>query len=120
MEQLSIVFFFFSSRRRHTRLQGDWSSDVCSSDLPCNLRGRLGNYGQGATDKIAPDVGGEIAADNPVGRGVVVISHPYSDNNFRRKSDEPGIAIFLGGAGLSSNRNVWKTRRLSGSLIDDA
>src|SRR5256885_8999072 len=27
--------FFFSSRRRHTRLQGDWSSDVCSSDLIC-------------------------------------------------------------------------------------
>ena len=29
-----LEFFFFSSRRRHTRLQGDWSSDVCSSDLP--------------------------------------------------------------------------------------
>src|SRR5256885_11970333 len=28
-----VKFFFFSSRRRHTRLQGDWSSDVCSSDL---------------------------------------------------------------------------------------
>src|SRR2546426_7220580 len=28
-----LCFFFFSSRRRHTRLQGDWSSDVCSSDL---------------------------------------------------------------------------------------
>src|ERR1022692_1717541 len=27
------VVFVFSSRRRHTRLQGDWSSDVCSSDL---------------------------------------------------------------------------------------
>src|SRR5256885_3805445 len=27
------TMFFFSSRRRHTRLQGDWSSDVCSSDL---------------------------------------------------------------------------------------
>src|SRR2546426_6972641 len=27
------MVFFFSSRRRHTRLQGDWSSDVCSSDL---------------------------------------------------------------------------------------
>ena len=25
--------FFFSSRRRHTRYIGDWSSDVCSSDL---------------------------------------------------------------------------------------
>src|SRR5256885_11768463 len=28
-----VFIFFFSSRRRHTRLQGDWSSDVCSSDL---------------------------------------------------------------------------------------
>src|SRR5688500_19488624 len=28
-----MLIFFFSSRRRHTRLQGDWSSDVCSSDL---------------------------------------------------------------------------------------
>src|SRR5262245_64626197 len=28
-----LVFFFFSSRRRHTRCLSDWSSDVCSSDL---------------------------------------------------------------------------------------
>src|SRR5207253_3521831 len=28
-----LVFFFFSSRRRHTRWPRDWSSDVCSSDL---------------------------------------------------------------------------------------
>src|SRR5437763_8629948 len=28
-----LSFFFFSSRRRHTRYIGDWSSDVCSSDL---------------------------------------------------------------------------------------
>src|SRR5437867_6205052 len=27
------IIFFFSSRRRHTRSYGDWSSDVCSSDL---------------------------------------------------------------------------------------
>src|SRR5256885_7228328 len=33
--------FFFSSRRRHTRLQGDWSSDVCSSDLNVNVVTRL-------------------------------------------------------------------------------
>src|SRR5690348_17919570 len=31
-------FFFFSSRRRHTRWTGDWSSDVCSSDLPGRVR----------------------------------------------------------------------------------
>src|SRR5262245_63883919 len=29
----SVSFFFFSSRRRHTRCLSDWSSDVCSSDL---------------------------------------------------------------------------------------
>src|SRR5437762_13595226 len=33
MYVLLIRFFFFSSRRRHTRYIGDWSSDVCSSDL---------------------------------------------------------------------------------------
>src|SRR6478735_9182810 len=32
---------FFSSIRRHTTLQGDWSSDVCSSDLPPRLDARL-------------------------------------------------------------------------------
>src|SRR5256885_5291954 len=36
-----ICFFFFSSRRRHTRLQGDWSSDVCSSDLERNKERNL-------------------------------------------------------------------------------
>src|SRR2546430_8011071 len=30
---LHCVVFFFSSRRRHTRFDCDWSSDVCSSDL---------------------------------------------------------------------------------------
>src|SRR5256885_7093571 len=38
-----VYLFFFSSRRRHTRLQGDWSSDVCSSDLV------LLNSGDGAS-----------------------------------------------------------------------
>src|SRR5690606_39827086 len=31
--EVLIKFFFFSSRRRHTRFSRDWSSDVCSSDL---------------------------------------------------------------------------------------
>src|SRR2546427_4074581 len=37
------VFFFFSSRRRHTRFDCDWSSDVCSSDL-----GGMARHGGGA------------------------------------------------------------------------
>src|SRR5690348_7826158 len=36
-------YFFFSSRRRHTRWTGDWSSDVCSSDLDIRER-RLPNW----------------------------------------------------------------------------
>src|SRR3989440_7820157 len=41
----SMFLFFFSSRRRHTRSDRDWSSDVCSSDLhaaclPFHRRGR--------------------------------------------------------------------------------
>src|SRR5947199_2886014 len=36
-------FFFFSSRRRHTRCLSDWSSDVCSSDLGVHLRMAVGN-----------------------------------------------------------------------------
>src|SRR5437762_12577284 len=42
---LTDVIFFFSSRRRHTRYIGDWSSDVCSSDL-----GRGGRAAGGVGD----------------------------------------------------------------------
>src|SRR5690625_7468848 len=38
MLPLSSCFFFFSSRRRHTRWPRDWSSDVCSSDLAAIVR----------------------------------------------------------------------------------
>src|SRR5713226_9691071 len=34
-----VFFFFFSSRRRHTIWTGDWSSDVCSSDLAGSVAG---------------------------------------------------------------------------------
>src|SRR5690606_11977884 len=36
----SLFYFFFSSRRRHTRFSRDWSSDVCSSDLSHYLKSR--------------------------------------------------------------------------------
>src|SRR5260221_3418768 len=44
----SCMFFFFSSRRRHTRSLCDWSSDVCSSDLNLSAIGiklDIQNYG---------------------------------------------------------------------------
>src|SRR5256885_10139118 len=49
------LLFFFSSRRRHTRLQGDWSSDVCSSDLVVLLRGAIA-----PVDRVGPGQGGEL------------------------------------------------------------
>src|SRR5437867_6995213 len=42
MKSLCKVVFFFSSRRRHTRSYGDWSSDVCSSDLGSHQEVELG------------------------------------------------------------------------------
>src|SRR2546427_7435662 len=42
----NFLFFFFSSRRRHTRFDCDWSSDVCSSDLSREIE--LGASGLGA------------------------------------------------------------------------
>src|SRR5215475_14786414 len=39
-----LYFFFFSSRRRHTRFSRDWSSDVCSSDLSILGRARAAGF----------------------------------------------------------------------------
>src|SRR5205814_2882105 len=39
-----VCFFFFSSRRRHTRCLSDWSSDVCSSDLTSARRGTCSQF----------------------------------------------------------------------------
>src|SRR6266487_1655649 len=65
-------FFFFSSRRRHTRWTGDWSSDVCSSDLvpshpgPAHGEG-WGAAATGALQQVRP---GRIeTADRPRRRG---------------------------------------------------
>src|SRR2546429_4615822 len=54
-----MCFFFFSSRRRHTRCSRDWSSDVCSSDLktqPEIFLEPVGTHGFAPTDVVvAPD-----------------------------------------------------------------
>src|SRR5436309_4247055 len=40
---IHFIFFFFSSRRRHTSFSRDWSSDVCSSDLFGEMRRAVAN-----------------------------------------------------------------------------
>src|SRR2546430_12456535 len=56
--------FFFSSRRRHTRFDCDWSSDVCSSDLSNSLRGPIAlGFAAGATDTGHEGGSGRFALD---------------------------------------------------------
>src|SRR2546422_1990517 len=51
----SLVCFFFSSRRRHTRCSRDWSSDVCSSDLVAAQR-----FDVVLSDLGLPDIPGDV------------------------------------------------------------
>src|SRR5580698_8183866 len=87
-----LILFFFSSRRRHTRLTCDWSSDVCSSDLALRrtqsgpdtshgcVAGRLwfesGRWGQGspAGTKRIPAGGGDPFSLNAASRELPFVS----------------------------------------------
>src|SRR5207248_6582522 len=66
---LILIDFFFSSRRRHTRSYGDWSSDVCSSDLLGSRdggpHGRAGveHHAGAASDPRRPDRGRRARSD---------------------------------------------------------
>src|SRR5438093_7945114 len=69
------VLFFFSSRRRHTRLVSDWSSDVCSSDLERDL-GRA-DVLRDAARLAARDAG----TANPVEEGRLAMVHVSEDGH---------------------------------------
>src|ERR1039457_4278079 len=74
MAVVCCVCVFFSSRRRHTRLQGDWSSDVCTSDLygishkNCLTKGLHIAYAANQVKRFTRLVGLRIP---PQGKGVV-------------------------------------------------
>src|SRR5437870_13450455 len=63
------MFFFFSSRRRHTRWPRDWSSDVCSSDLLRPLYLWPDEAFEESTPRLSPVVeGGRDGANVVIGR----------------------------------------------------
>src|SRR2546426_5280782 len=84
--QPRLRLFFFSSRRRHTRLQGDWSSDVCSSDLELQREHGLAlifithNLGIVARmcDRVAVMYAGRLVEIGPVRRIFDSPAHPYT------------------------------------------
>src|SRR5256886_11980295 len=70
------TFFFFSSRRRHTRFDCDWSSDVCSSDL-------------GGRDRLCrADRAARLSS--PLGPAA---SHPVPDRVPRRRGDRKSTRL---------------------------
>src|SRR5919201_4202907 len=74
-------FFFFSSRRRHTRLQGDWSSDVCSSDLepaPVGAGAAVPAYEKDVATRKA--FGETLAALAPARPDIVVLDGEVSNS----------------------------------------
>src|SRR2546426_12621911 len=89
----SSIFFFFSSRRRHTRLQGDWSSDVCSSDLFVSVLSQLKREGfRPKRDLILA-----LTADEE--RGDVPSNGVYWLVNNRRELIDAEFGINEGGGG---------------------
>src|SRR5207253_3963875 len=99
-----VCWFFFSSRRRHTRWPRDWSSDVCSSDL-----GELLEFHQ---REIGLDAGG-------------VAIHHQADGAGRRHHGRLRVAIAVrlaereraipGAPGRSEERRVGKEGRWGGA-----
>src|SRR5256885_14551696 len=105
--------FFFSSRRRHTRLQGDWSSDVCSSDLgrlfplaaKAQGRGFLGPRGLARR----PQVEIVFRQVNPAAL--------FSNEGVRMTVFAAGAAgRYMGGGGRAGSREAFVVRGVGGVI----
>src|SRR2546429_4007285 len=90
-------YFFFSSRRRHTRCSRDWSSDVCSSDLLAHRRSLLsfGGLGVDAAQQV------ELPSQVPEGRSGTEIP-PFSAQGPSRSLGEE-LEEFVGGAEMTQD-----------------
>src|SRR5260370_17909578 len=114
-----LCYFFFSSRRRHTRFKCDWSSDVCSSDLkilPDGLEIPQRSV-NGVVFRLAvyPDGGG-------AGVGEIVRQHSPVNVSRKGKKDLPGNSGAAGRERQSRQRNHGVAPPVSKPVIagDDA
>src|SRR5438067_7884596 len=85
------MFFFFSSRRRHTRSKRDWSSDVCSSDLRFVVASRWPNVVDDYTDPAPATTFGHLDATTNLSRaiselGIYPAVDPLASSSRDRKS----------------------------------
>src|SRR6266850_3052187 len=98
--------FFFSSRRRHTRLQGDWSSDVCSSDLATKderkgIRDERKDQDLNARDDTRNAMGRELGADFMLTGTINTIVDP--NGNEQLLFYQVNMTLIS----LADNRKVW-------------
>src|SRR6266704_4442072 len=101
---MNSTYFFFSSRRRHTRSKRDWSSDVCSSDLDTHANGN----GGGGADNGGADTGVVTGASVPVIYDTSVTSQAanrdYAVPTYMAlRSTSPAQAASVGYAGSASD-----------------
>src|SRR5688500_19802118 len=85
--------FVFSSRRRHTRLQGDWSSDVCSSDLvdDCDTLSAHGAQADAGSGKPAGGVVWSEQGRGEVEEGQTILLALFQRSEERRVGKECGL-----------------------------
>src|SRR5207249_6343806 len=79
------MFFFFSSRRRHTRSKRDWSSDVCSSDL-ISTSPRSERRNPGASQPAQGNA--RIFQSEPL-RPLAEVSHETFESRIPRREERP-------------------------------
>src|SRR5260370_7414410 len=91
-----MVFFFFSSRRRHTRFKCDWSSDVCSSDLASTAASAPS---ESATSKIFPQIHAAVEAGHLLGVAIEGKGGPPRAECTRADVPFAGLAPSRMGAG---------------------
>src|SRR5256886_2902875 len=101
----SFHLFFFSSRRRHTRFDCDWSSDVCSSDLDVRAAGGCTDTDNNSTDFTAttPNPRNTSTAFNVCGGTPTPTPTPsLSINDVSQAEGDAGTTNFVFTVSLSS------------------
>src|SRR5699024_11870224 len=106
-----LICFFFSSRRRHTSSNRDWSSDVCSSDLVV-LPGELGPHQpvallEPAGGAVHADPGGEQA--EVLARGPELVPQPQAEigrASCRERAQVPGGGVACKHTGQQGGRST--------------
>src|SRR5688500_20404466 len=91
------MYFFFSSRRRHTRLQGDWSSDVCSSDL---------RFVEAELSALLQAAGGTLPVIKKDGRGVFVMETTHAPSE--KPAAKASAPAEIGRASCRERVKCWR------------